>query len=104
MINGPLNYTPISTTLTDATQIKTEQADDGANQAFCLAQRKPEHRPERQRRQNGQRRIPGLASPVGSRLGPPGCDRLISKPHRQAAALAQARLLGGPGKRPASVV
>ena len=36
-------------------QIEPEQADDGADQTFCLAQGQAEHRPERQRRQDCQR-------------------------------------------------
>jgi hypothetical protein len=40
---------------------------------FCLVQRKAEHRPESQRRQNGQRWGPGLAAPVCPRLHPPAC-------------------------------
>jgi hypothetical protein len=53
-------------------EVKTEKADERADQIFGLAQREVEHRPERQRRQNGQWRIPWLAAPVRPRLGPTG--------------------------------
>jgi hypothetical protein len=81
-------------------EIKTEKADERADQTFGLAQREVEHRPERQRRQNGQRRIPWLAAPVRPRLGPPGGNRLLAEPHRQIATLAQACLVGWPIRQP----
>ena len=51
---------------------------------------------ERQRREDRELRIPGLAAPGGARLGPPGCDRLVGEPDRQAPALAQAGVIGRP--------
>jgi hypothetical protein len=41
-------------------QSKAEETDDRANQTFGLAQSQPKHSPQRQRRQDRQRRIPGL--------------------------------------------
>ena len=35
------------------------------------------------------------ATPRGPRFSLPGCDRLLGEPHRQAAALAQRRVIGG---------
>jgi hypothetical protein len=81
-------------------EIKTERADERADQTFGLAQREVEHRPERQRLQNGQRRIPWLAAPVRPRLGPPGGNRLLAEPHRRIATLAQACLVGWPIRQP----
>jgi hypothetical protein len=76
-------------------QIETKQAHDRADQIFRLAQREPKHRPQRQRRDDGQPRIPGLAASAGSRLSPPSGDRFLAEPNCQIAALAQARLIGG---------
>ena len=45
-------------------ETKIEKADERADQTSGLAQREVEHRPERQRRQNGQQRIPWLAAPA----------------------------------------
>jgi hypothetical protein len=36
-------------------QRQTEQTNDGADQAFGLAEGEPKHRPQGQRRQDGQR-------------------------------------------------
>jgi hypothetical protein len=49
-----------------------------------------------QRRQDRQRRIGGLATSGCAWRRDPGRDRLVGKPHRQAAALTQAGLVGGP--------
>jgi hypothetical protein len=49
-------------------EIKTEKADERADQTFGLAQREVEHRPERQRRQKGQWPIPWLAAPIRAGL------------------------------------
>jgi hypothetical protein len=66
--------------------------DDGTDQPFGLPQRQTEHGPERQCRQDRQGRIPAL--PAGRAwLGLPGRDRLVRKPHRQAAALTQGSII-----------
>src|SRR3954468_2398923 len=77
-------------------QIEAEQADDGADQPFGLPVRQTEHSAERQSRQDGELGIPGLATPGGARLSPPGCDCLVGEPDRQAPALAQAGVIGRP--------
>ena len=77
-------------------QIEPEQADDGADQAFGLAQSEAEHGPERQRGQDCHRRIPGLAARGRARLRPPTLDGLVREPDRQAAALAQAGVISAP--------
>ena len=43
-------------------QGEPEQADDGADQAFCLTQREAEHRAQGEGGQDRQGRIPGLAA------------------------------------------
>ena len=55
-----------------------------------------EHRAQRERRQDGERRIPGLPTAGRARLGRPGCDRLVGEPNRPAATLAQAGVVGLP--------
>ena len=60
-----------------------------------------EHRTERERRQDRERRIPGLPAAGRARLGRPRRDRLVGKPHREAAALAQAGVVGWPVRHPA---
>jgi hypothetical protein len=47
-----------------------------------------------------KRRIPELATPRCPKLGVPRGDRFVGEPHRQAAALAQAGIVG----RPAAVL
>jgi len=74
-------------------EIETEQGDNGADQPFGLAQSKAEHRPQRQRRCYGQGRIARLAASRGPRLSSPSHDRRAGEPHRQAAALAQGRII-----------
>jgi hypothetical protein len=66
-------------------EIKTEQADDGADQPFGLPQSKAEHGAQRQRRRDRQGRIVGLTAPRGPWCCAPGRDRLFGEPHRQAA-------------------
>src|SRR3954466_1919064 len=75
------------------TQREAEQADDGADQALGLPVGEAEHRAQRERRQDGERRVPGLAAPGRARLRRPRRDRLVGEPHRQAAAPAQARVI-----------
>jgi len=75
-------------------QIEPKQADDGAEQAFGLAQRQAEHGPEHQRCQDRQRRIPGLPARGRARLRSPARDGFVREPDRQAAALAQAGVIG----------
>src|SRR5829696_7360927 len=41
-------------------------------------------------------RVPGLSTPGGAWLRPPGCDRLIGEPDRQTSTLAQAGVIGRP--------
>ena len=77
-------------------QRQAEQADDRADQPFSLAIGKTEHGAQGQRRQDRQRRIAGLATARRAWLRCPRRDRLVGKPHRQAAALTQAGLVGGP--------
>jgi hypothetical protein len=81
-------------------EIKTEKANERADQTFGGAQRKVERRPERQRRRSGQRRLPWLAAPVRPQLGPPGGNRLLAEPHRQIATPARACLVGWPIRQP----
>ena len=81
-------------------EIKAEKADDRADQTLSLAQRETKYCPERQRCQNGQRRIPGLAAPAGPWFGVPGGNRRLAEPHRQIAALTQTRFVGWPIGQP----
>ena len=68
----------------------------GADQPLGLAQGQAEHGPQGQRRQDRQRRVPGLPAAGGAWRSPPGRDRLVAEPHRQAAALAQAGVVLAP--------
>jgi len=77
-------------------QIEPEQAYDGADQALCLAQSQPEHCPERQPCQDGQRRVVPLSTPGRPWFSRPRRDRLLGHPNRQAAALAQAGVIRRP--------
>ena len=61
---------------------------------WCSAKRNTG--PKRQSREDGELRVPGLPAPGGARLSPPGRDCLIGEPDRQAAALTQAGVIGGP--------
>ena len=76
-------------------QIEPEQVEDRADQPFGLAQRQAEHRPQRQRRSDRQGRIMGLPAPGRAGLGPPGRDRFLREPDRQATPLAQAASYSG---------
>jgi transposase len=70
-------------------QSEPEQVDDGADQPLGLSQRQTEHGPERQCRQDRQRRIPALPAAGRAWLGLPGRNRLVRKPHGEATSLAQ---------------
>ena len=50
------------------TQAEAEQADARAEQALGLPVGRAEHRSDRERRQDGQRRLPRLATPGPARL------------------------------------
>lgn len=76
-------------------EFEAEQTDDGANQPFGLPQRQTEHRPQRQRRCDGQGRIARLTASSGPRLSFSCSDRRAGEPHRQAAALTQSSIVGG---------
>src|SRR4051812_10959385 len=82
-------------------EIETKQADDGADQAFGLAQGQAEYGLERQRRRDRQRRVVRLTTRRGAGLGMPGRDRRLGEPDGQAAALAQGRIVFGPVRDPA---
>src|SRR5215212_3535852 len=77
-------------------EIKAEQAHEGADQAFGLPVRQAKHSPERQGRQDGELRIPGLAASGRARLSPPGCDRLVGEPDGQTSTLAEAGVISRP--------
>jgi len=55
-----------------------------------------EHRAQRERRQDGERQIPGLPTSGRARLGRPRRNRLVGKLNRQTAALAQAGVVSRP--------
>ena len=74
-------------------EVETEQAHDGADQPFSLAQGEPEHCPQGQGGQDGQAGVGRLPAPGRPRLGLPGRDRLRSEPHCQAPAPAQAGVI-----------
>src|SRR3954454_8705991 len=78
------------------TQRQAEQADDGTDQPLGLPVGKAEHGAQGQRRQDRQRRIPGLPAPGGARLRRPRFDRLSGEPDRQAPALAEAGVVLAP--------
>lgn len=69
-------------------KFQPEQADDGADQALSLTQRQVEHGREREGGQDGQGRIPGLATRCGARRCPPALNRRVREPHYEAAELA----------------
>ena len=77
-------------------QRQAEQADNRADQSLSLPIGKTEDRAQGQRRQDRQRRIGGLATSGRAWRRFPRRDRLLGKPHRQAAALTQAGFVGGP--------
>ena len=77
-------------------QRQPEQADDGADQPLGLAVGQAEHGPERECRQDGERRVPGLPAPGRAWFSRPRFDRLVGEPDRQAAALPQAGVIRRP--------
>ena len=72
----------------------------GADQPLGLAQGQAEHGPQRQRRQDRQGRVVRLPARGRARLRPPGRDRLLGEPDRQAPALAQGGVVLGPVRDP----
>src|SRR3954465_8581790 len=80
---------------------ETKQTNDGADQAFGLAQGQAEYGLERQRRRDRQGRIVRLTARRGARLRVPGRNRLVREPDRQAPALAQGGITLGPVRDPA---
>jgi len=82
--------------LTPGSRFDLWQVQDGADQPFRLAQRGPEHRPKRQRRQDGQNQVGTLPARGCPEFGLPRRDRVASEPNRQAATLAQARVTLAP--------
>jgi hypothetical protein len=52
-------------------EIKTKQPKKGCDQPFGLAERHAENRPQRQGRDDRQRRVARLAAARGAWLGPP---------------------------------
>ena len=79
---------------------QAQELQNRADQAFGLTQCQPEHRPECQRRLDGQNRIAGLTASGRTGLGTPGCDRFFGEPHRQASALAQGSIVLRPVRHP----
>ncbi len=77
-------------------EVEPEQAHDGADQPFGLAQGEPEHRPQGQGSQDGETRVGRLPTPGRPRLGLPGRDRLRGEPHRQTPAPAQTGVVVAP--------
>ncbi len=77
-------------------EVEAEQGDDGGDEAFRLAQRQAEHRPQGQRRGDRQAGVAWLSAAAGAGLGAPSFDRLRREPYGQAAARPQAGLVGRP--------
>src|ERR1700690_4083183 len=76
-------------------EIETEQVDDGSDQPFGLPQRQAEHGTQGQCRGDRQSRIGGLTTPL-VRGSPPGGNRLVGEPDRQAPTLAQGCIIVRP--------
>ena len=74
-------------------EVEPEQAHDGADQLFDLAQGEAEHRPQGQGSQDGETRVGRLPTPGRPRLGLPGRDGLRGEPHHQTPAPAQAGVI-----------
>src|SRR5207248_5213247 len=64
------------------------------------SQSQAEHGAQRQRRRDRQGRIVGLTAPRGPWFCAPGRDLLRGEPHRQAATLAQGRIIFRPVRYP----
>jgi hypothetical protein len=77
--------TPADSGTVGNSKFHTEQVNDGADQAFGLAQREPEHSAQGQCRRNRQIRVEALTTGCGPRLRSPALDRLRHKSDRQAA-------------------
>ena len=77
-------------------QRQAEQADNRTDQSLRLPIGEAEHGAQCQRRQDRQRRIPGLTASRRARLRCPSRDCVITKPHRQTAALTRAGFVGRP--------
>jgi len=79
-----------------STQAEAEQADNGTDQPLGLPVSQAEHCAQRERRQDGKQRIPGLPTARRSCLDRPRRDRFVGKPDHQAAALTQAGVVDRP--------
>lgn len=77
-------------------EVEAEQLQNGADQAFGLAQSQAEHSPQGQGGGHRQRGVGGLPAPASAWFSLPGLDRLRCEPDREAAACAQARIVVGP--------
>ena len=77
-------------------QIETEELEDRADQPLGLAQRQPEHRPERQGCADRQRRVMRLAASCCTRLSPPSRNGFLGEPDRETASLTQTGVVLGP--------
>jgi hypothetical protein len=77
-------------------QRQTEQADNRAYQPSSLPIGEAEYGAQRQRRQDRQRRIPGLATPRCPQFRCSSCDCVIGSPHRQTGPLRQTGVVGWP--------
>ena len=81
-------------------EIKSEQSDDGADQPLGLPQPQAKDHAHRQGRGDRQGRVVRLAAWRGSRLRPPRLDRLVGKPHGQAAPPLQRSVILRPVRDP----
>ena len=77
-------------------EIKAEQSDERADQPLGLTQCQTEYRLQCQRRRDCQALVAELVASHCPWFGLPGRDRLLRKPNRQAAALAQAGIILAP--------
>jgi len=82
---------------------QTKQADHGTDEALGLPERQPEHRPQRQRGQDGEAGAVGLPAPGRASLCSPARNRLLGKPCGQAAALTQRNVVVAPIRHPAAL-
>ena len=83
-------------------EVKSEQSNDGADQSLGLPQCQAKHHAHRQGCADRQGRVMRLAAWRGSRLRPPRLDRLVGKPHGQAAPLPQRSVILRPVGDPIS--
>ena len=77
-------------------EIEAKQMDDRADQPLGLAQSQAEHCPQGQRGCDRYGRIERLTAPCRPWFGPPGRDRLLAEPDRQAATLPQGSIIFRP--------